>query len=106
MEINTKAIIAIQCYTIKEVAEMFKSCTKTIKAEFERGKLGGFYLGNELRFRQEHIDEYTKTIQDGKSVRERALEELVSKLSKENTELRVLINRIEAVTFEASARKY
>lgn len=61
-------------YTVKEVAELFGVSTATILREVKRGNLRSFTVGNENRFTQYHIDEYTQIKNLGKTQRELDLE--------------------------------
>lgn len=65
----------VKIYTTKEVANLFNVSDATIRNEVERGNIGHFKVGNENRFTQYHIDEYTQIKNLGKTEREIALEE-------------------------------
>lgn len=61
-------------YTVKEVAELFNVSTATILREIKRQNLRCFTVGNESRFTQYHLDEYTNIKDFGKTQREMDLE--------------------------------
>lgn len=67
-------------YTSKELAEMFKVSPLTIKREYDRGKIHGFYVGNELRFSQQSVDDYSCIKSHHKTSRELELEKEVAEL--------------------------
>ena len=67
-------------YTVKEVAELFGVSTSTILREVKRENLRCFTVGNESRFTQYHIDEYTNIKNLGKTQKEMDLEEEKEKL--------------------------
>lgn len=64
----------LRIYTVKEVAELFGVSEATIRREVERGKLRCFKVGNESKFTQYHLDEYTNIKNFGKTQRELDLE--------------------------------
>lgn len=70
----------MEFYTTKDLAGMFQASTATIRKEIERGRLKCFYVGNEARFTQFHIDEYTGVRNFDKTTRELELEEEKEKL--------------------------
>jgi excisionase family DNA binding protein len=74
----------LKYYETKEVAEMFQVHPETIKREVQRHRLQCFKVGTELRFTQDHIDQYTNVIQFGKTTREIELEQ-------ENEQLRLIL---------------
>lgn len=53
---------------------MFKVHPETIKREVARNNLECFKVGSELRFTQEHVDNYTNVTLTGKTTRELQLE--------------------------------
>lgn len=65
----------MKIYTTKEVADLFNVSDVTIRREVEKGNLSGFKVGNENRFTQYHIDQYTQIKNLGKTQRELDLEE-------------------------------
>jgi len=75
----------MSCYTVTELAEELKVHPETIKREVNRNKLRHFKVGTELRFKQEHVDEYTNVLRYGKTTKEIELE-------KEIEELKLLID--------------
>ena len=64
----------METYTTTDLAEMFKVSSATIRNEIERGRLKCFKVGNESRFTQFHIDEYTNVRNFNKTTREIELE--------------------------------
>lgn len=61
-------------YTVKELAEIFNVSDVTIRREIDRGKLRCFYVGNEARFTQIHIEEYMNIKNFGMTQKELDLE--------------------------------
>lgn len=62
-------------YTTKDLAEIFGVSDETVRREIKRKKLNCFYVGNEARFTQFHLEEYTNVRNLGKTSRELELEE-------------------------------
>lgn len=67
-------------YTVAELAEQLQVHPTTIKREVSRNNLGHFKVGTEIRFTQEHVDQYTNVMQFGKTKREIELEKKVQAL--------------------------
>jgi len=72
----------LKYFKTENLAEMFSVHKETIKREVARNNLKCFKVGSELRFTQEHVDEYTNVINNGKTTREIELEEEIEKLNK------------------------
>lgn len=64
----------METYTTSDLAEMFKVSSNTIRREIGRERLHCFYVGNEARFTQFHIDQYTNIINFKKTTKELELE--------------------------------
>lgn len=62
-------------YTVKELAEIFSVSDVTIRREIERERLRCFYVGNEARFTQVHLEEYMNIKNFGMTQREIELEQ-------------------------------
>ncbi|KPU42194.1 hypothetical protein OXPF_39730 [Oxobacter pfennigii] len=90
-------------YTAKELAAMFNVTTVTIKKEFERKKLNGFLVGNELRCSQRDVDEYTNFLKYGKTSKEIELEGEVENLTKKMDILKKLLKDVHKTFLEADA---
>lgn len=73
----------ISFYTAQEVAKALKVSAVTVKREFERGKLNGFLVGNELRISERDFDDYCKIRSGQKTLREIQLEQELEGLRKE-----------------------
>lgn len=85
----------MKCYTTQEVADMFKVSAATIRREIERKKLNCFYVGNEARFTQSHIDEYTAVKNFEKTKRELELEAEKERLVAVINEYKQIIENIK-----------
>lgn len=57
-------------YTTKDLAEIFDVSSATIRREIERERLKCFYVGNEARFTQVHLEEYMNIRDFGMTERE------------------------------------
>lgn len=62
-------------YTVKEIAEILSVSDETIRREIKRNKLRCFYVGNEARFTQVHLEEYMNIKNFGMTQRELELEQ-------------------------------
>lgn len=85
----------MEYFKVKDLAEMFGVSTATIKKEYERKKLNGFFVGNELRFTQRDIDDYTNIVRYGKTTREIQLENEVKELKKIIADKDSIIKNVE-----------
>lgn len=83
-------------FTSKDLGEMFNVSSLTIKREYERKKIHGFYVGNELRFSQQDIDDYTCLKDHHKSLREIELENENQNLKLELQKLKTFINSLKS----------
>lgn len=85
-------------YNADELANMFNVHKETIKREVARNKLRCFKVGTELRFTQEHVDEYTNVVNLGRTTRELELEEELEKLkivmSRKNSFIEIIKDEI------------
>lgn len=88
-------------FTSKNLGEMFSVSPLTIKREYERKKLHGFYVGNELRFSQQDIDDYTSKLEHHKSLREVELEKRIEALETELEKKKEIINSIRNKIFQS-----
>ena len=70
----------METYTTSNLADIFKVSSATIRNEIEKGRLKCFKVGNEARFTQFHIDQYTYVRNFNKTTREIALEAENTKL--------------------------
>ena len=70
----------METYTTSNLADIFKVSSATIRNEIEKGRLKCFKVGNEARFTQFHIDQYTNVRNFNKTTREIALEAENTKL--------------------------
>ncbi|MDD3224743.1 MAG: helix-turn-helix domain-containing protein [Clostridium sp.] len=82
-------------YETKELAEMLHVHPETIKREVQRNKLQCFKVGSELRFTQDHVDEYTNAINFGKTTREIELEKEIEMLNEQIHEQYDFINIVK-----------
>lgn len=82
-------------YKVKDLAEMFDVHPETIKREVARNKLQFFKVGTDLRFTQQHVDEYTNVICFGKTTREIELEEEITRLKEELVKKDEFLNLIK-----------
>ena len=87
----------MQFYTAKEIAEMLKINPLTVKREYDRGKLNGFYVGNELRVSAQDFDDYTRLKSHQKTSREIELEREIEKLKAELRGKESTINSIKNI---------
>ena len=62
-------------YTTREVANIFQVSSETIRNEIKRGNLKCFYVGNEARFTNVHLEEYMCVKDFGMTQREIELEQ-------------------------------
>ena len=92
----------VRIYTTKEVADLFGVSDATIRNEVARERIGYFKVGNENRFTQYHIDEYTQIKNLGRTEREIALEEEKEKLLEVIEGKDLLIRNIKDLLLEAS----
>lgn len=69
-------------YTTKEVANIFQVSDETIRREIKRGNLKCFYVGNEARFTNVHLEEYMCVRDFGMTQRELELEQEKAELLK------------------------
>lgn len=60
-------------YTSTELAEILGVTSETIRREIKRNRLKCFYVGNEARFTQVHIEEYMNIKNFGMTEREMEL---------------------------------
>jgi excisionase family DNA binding protein len=67
-------------YTVNDLAQQLQVHVETIRREIRREKLKCFYVGNEPRFTQQHVDDYAGVMRYGKTSREIALEKQVQAL--------------------------
>ena len=88
----------MEVFTTKELATMFDVSGETIRREVERKKLKCFKVGNEARFTQYHIDEYTQIKNLGKTQKELDLEEEKEQLYKIIQEKDKLLDNIKIPT--------
>lgn len=70
-------------YKTSDLTKMFDISPQTVKREYDRKKLHGFYIGNELRFTQQDIDDYTCILEHHKTLREIELENENKKLKEQ-----------------------
>lgn len=82
-------------YKIPDLAKMFDVHPETIKREIQRNRLKYFKVGRDIRFTQEHVDEYTNVTKFGKTTREIELEKSNEQLEKELSVKDELINLIQ-----------
>lgn len=82
-------------YTVKDLAKIFGVSDVTIRREIERGKLRCFYVGNEARFTQVHLDEYMNVKNLGMTPREIELEKEKQELLKVIAEKDRVIKKIK-----------
>jgi len=59
---------------VSELTEHLKFHPSTIEKEVSRSNLGHFKVGTEIRFTQEHIEEYINVMQFRRTTREIELE--------------------------------
>lgn len=85
----------VKIYTTQDLAKMLNVSDATIRREVERGNLKGFKVGNESRFTQHHIDQYTQIKDLGKSEREIELENEKERLVKVIEHKDLLIKNIK-----------
>lgn len=75
-------------YTVKEIAEILIVSDETVRREIKRDKLRCFYVGNEARFTQVHLEEYMNVKNFGMTEREMELiaekEELIEVIAQKN----------------------
>ncbi|WP_313758435.1 helix-turn-helix domain-containing protein [Tissierella sp.] len=64
----------VKIYTTKDLAEIFGASDETIRREIKRKRLNCFYVGNEARFTQAHLEDYMNVRNLGKTTRELQLE--------------------------------
>lgn len=62
-------------YTTKDLAEMLSVSDETVRREIKRDKLRCFYVGNEARFTQVHLEEYMNIKNFGMTQKEIELEQ-------------------------------
>lgn len=60
-------------YTTTDLAKILEVSNETIRREIKRGNLRCFYVGNEARFTQVHIEEYMNIKNFGMTEREMEL---------------------------------
>lgn len=60
-------------YTTTDLAKMFDTSSATIRREIERERLKCFYVGNEARFTQVHLEAYMNIRNFGMTEREMEL---------------------------------
>jgi len=84
----------IEYYTAPEVAEKLRVSAVTVKREFNKGKLNGFLVGNELRVSVQDLDTYCRVKTGQKTLREKHLEEEVEKLKAELTSKNSILDNI------------
>lgn len=76
-------------YTVKDLASMFQVHVETIRREVKKGNLKCFHVGNEPKFTQQQVDDYTGVLNYGKTTRElqleKELEELKAQLKERDT---------------------
>lgn len=87
-------------FTSKNLAGMFSVSPLTIKREYERGKLHGFYVGNELRYSQQDVDDYTCLREHQKTLREIELENKIKELEDDIKEKNSILNDIRIKLLE------
>lgn len=87
----------MRIFTTRDLANLFQVSPATIRREVERERLRCFYVGNEARFTQQHIDEYTRVVEFGKTTRELELEEEMEKLQEAIKEKEVVIENIKTL---------
>lgn len=90
----------MEYFKVKDLAEMFDVSTLTIRREFERKKLNGFHVGNELRFTQRDIDNYTNIVRYGKTTREIQLEDEIKELKRKLEERDRIIKDLKSYVFK------
>lgn len=85
-------------YTVLELAEQLKVHPTTIKREVSRNNLGHFKIGTEIRFTQEHVDQYTNVMQFGKTTREieqeKQIQDLEDALEEKNNFIKLIKNEV------------
>ncbi len=67
-------------YTVSDLASMFQVHVETIRREIKRKNLKCFYVGNEPKFTQQQVDDYTGLVNYGKTTRELQLEQEIEEL--------------------------
>lgn len=83
-------------FTSKDLGEMFAVSSLTIKREYERKKIHGFFVGNELRFSQQDVDDYTCLRENHKTLREIELEEKNKVLEIQLQKMKTVIDSIKS----------
>lgn len=89
-----------------DLSKMFNVSPLTIKREYERKKLHGFYVRNELRFSQQDIDDYTCLRKHHKTLREIELEKEIEDLKNELIQKKKVINSIKFQILEAEKGEF
>lgn len=74
---------------------MFHVHKETIKREIQRNRLKCFKVGSEIRFSQEHVDEYTNVLNSGKTTREIELEKEIGQLNEQLEERNSFIDFVK-----------
>lgn len=91
-------------YTVNELATIFNVHPETIKREVARKNLGHFRIGSEIRFTQEHVDEYTHVTKFNKTLKEmeleKELEELTAKLKEKDRLLEMIRSEVMRLSYE------
>lgn len=92
-------------YTVNELAAIFDVHPETIKREVSRKNLSHFRIGSEIRFTQNHVDEYTNVTKFGKTLRENQLEKeiesLTTKIKSKDRLLEMIRSEVMKMTYEA-----
>lgn len=88
-------------YTISDLAAIFDVSSATIRREVTRERLRCFYVGNEARFTQVHLDEYMNIRNFGMTEREIELSEenerLLDVIAQKDTLIRQIKDFIQGV---------
>jgi IS30 family transposase len=82
-------------YTANDLAGLFQVHVETIRREIKRGKLKCFYVGNEPKFTQQQVDDYTGVLNYGKTSRELQLEKELEELREQLREKDSFIQSIQ-----------